>query len=41
MSSSLAAMEAAMNRLQKGQSAGQYKHIAGFKQEDVKQNLTS
>lgn len=30
-----------MNRLQKGQSAGQYKHIAGFKQEDVKQNLTS
>lgn len=29
-----------MNRLKKGQSAGAYKHIQGFKQEDVKANLT-
>lgn len=35
----IAAMEAAMNRLSKGQSAGKYKHIQGFKQADVKVNI--
>jgi len=34
----IAAMEAAMNRLSKGQSAGEYKHIRGFNQTDVKVN---